>query len=179
AVTTEAPLVAVLTASFRAPVTATRSTEPDGPPPAAAAEQYRAAEEALRTAGMPGLHRGLFPLALLGLRLLHDRPAPTDRHLDWGPYLPWTRPHVLLAQGRDEDARTALAAAPEPPPDHMLEAMWCLTADAAVRLDEREAAARATAVLRDAQAEDAGATSGMLTLGPVARYLANAEALAG
>ncbi|HEY3472078.1 MAG TPA: BTAD domain-containing putative transcriptional regulator [Amycolatopsis sp.] len=179
AVSTEAPLVAVLTAWFRARVTATRSTEPDGPAPAAAAEQYRAAEEALRTAGMPGLHRGLFPLALLGLRLLHDRPAPTDRHLDWGPYLPWTRPHMLLAQGRDEDARTALAAAPEPPPDHMQEAMWCLTADAAVRLDEREAAARATAVLRDAQAEEAGATSGMLTLGPVARYLANAATLAG
>ncbi|NBH11416.1 BTAD domain-containing putative transcriptional regulator, partial [Amycolatopsis sp. SID8362] len=179
AVTTEAPLVAVLTAWFRARVTATRSTEPGGPAPAEAAAQYRAAEEALRSAGMPGLHRGLFPLALLGLRLLHDRPAPTDRHLDWGPYLPWARPHVLLAEGRHEEARTALAAAPEPPPDHMQEAMWCLTAHTAVRLDDREAAARAAAALRDAQAEDAGAAGGTLTLGPVARYLANAEALAG
>ncbi|MBE1496033.1 DNA-binding SARP family transcriptional activator [Amycolatopsis lexingtonensis] len=179
AVTTEASLVAVLTAWFRARATAARSTEPGGPAPAEAAAQYRAAEEALRPAGMPGLHRGLFPLALLGLRLLHDRPAPTDRHLDWGPYLPWSRPHVLLAQGRDEEARAALAAAPEPPPDHMQEAMWCLTAHAAVRLDEREAAARAAAALRDARAEDAGAASGMLTLGPVARYLAKAEALAG
>ncbi|MGV9367185.1 BTAD domain-containing putative transcriptional regulator [Amycolatopsis sp. NPDC003731] len=178
AATTEAPLVGVLTAWFRARVTATRSTEPAGPAPAAAAAQYRAAEEALRTAGMPGLHRGLFPLALLGLRLLHDRPTPTDRHLDWGPYLPWAWPHVLLGQGRAEEARTALAAAPEPPPDHMQEAMWCLTAHAAVRLDESEAAARAAAALRDAQAEDAGAGSGMLTLGPVARYLADAESLA-
>lgn len=175
AATTEAPLVEVLTAWFRARATAIRSTEPGGPAPATAAAQYRAAEEALRSAGMPGLHRGLFPLALLGLRLLHDRPAPTDQHLDWGPYLPWTRPHVLLAQGRDEDARTALAAAPEPPHDHMQEAMWCLTAHTAVRLGEREAAARATAALRDAQGEDAGAAGGMLTLGPVARYLADAS----
>ncbi|WP_103341815.1 BTAD domain-containing putative transcriptional regulator [Amycolatopsis sp. CA-126428] len=179
AATTEAPLVGVLTAWFRARVTATRSTEPGGPAPATAAAQYRAAEEALRSAGMPGLHRGLFPLALLGLRLLHDRPAPTDRHLDWGPYLPWARPHVLLAQGRDEDARTALAAAPEPPPDHLQEAMWCLTAHTAVRLGEREAAARAAAALHAAHAEDAGGASGLLTLGPVARYLANAETLAG
>jgi hypothetical protein len=128
---------------------------------------------------MPGLHRGLFPLALLGLRLLHDRPAPTDPHLDWGPYRPWARPLVLLAQDRVEQARAALAAAPEPPPDHMQEAMWCLTARAAVRLGERGIAARAEAALRDAPAEHAGAAGGMLTLGPVARYLAEAEACAG
>jgi DNA-binding SARP family transcriptional activator len=171
----ESPLVAVLTAWFRARVTAARSTEPGGPTPAAAAAQYRAAEDALRTAGMPGLHRGLFPLALLGLRLLHDRAAPTDPHLDWGPYLPWARPHVLLAQGREAEARAALTAAPEPPHDHLQEAMWCLTAHAAARLGERGVAARAATVLRDARAEDAGAASGMLTLGPVARYLAQAE----
>ncbi len=178
AVRAESPLVAVLTAWFRARVTAARSTEPGGPAPAAAAAQYRAAEEALRTAGMPGLHRGLFPLALLGLRLLHDRAAPTDQHLDWGPYLHWARPHVLLAQGREEEARAALAAAPEPPHDHVQEAMWCLIADAAARLGERTVAARAATVLRDARAEDAGAASGMLTLGPVARYSAEAEVCA-
>ncbi len=127
---------------------------------------------------MPGLHRGLFPLALLGLRLLHDRPAPTDPNLDWGPYRPWTRPLVLLAQDRGEQARTALAALPEPPRDHLREAMWCLTARAAVRLGERAVAARAGAALREARAEHAGAGSGMLTLGPVARYLAEAEACA-
>jgi DNA-binding SARP family transcriptional activator len=171
----ESPLVAVLTAWFRARVTAARSTEPGGPAPAAAAAQYRAAEEALRTAGMPGLHRGLFPLALLGLRLLHDRAAPTDHHLDWGPYLPWARPHVLLAQGREAEARAALTAAPEPPHDHLQEAMWCLTAHAAAHLGERGVAARAATVLRDARAEDAGAACGMLTLGPVARYLAEED----
>ncbi|MEU9315009.1 AfsR/SARP family transcriptional regulator [Streptomyces sp. NPDC048295] len=178
AATTEAPLVPVLTGWFRARATAARSTEPGGPTAATAAAHYRAAEEALRTAGMPGLHRGLFPLALLGLRLLHDRPAPTDPHLDWGPYRPWARPLVLLAQDRDEEARAALAAVPEPPHDHMQEAMWCLTARAAVRLGERGIAAHAEAALRDAGAEHAGAAGGMLTLGPVARYLAEAEACA-
>jgi DNA-binding SARP family transcriptional activator len=179
AATTEAPLVRVLTAWFRARVAADRSTEAGGPGAATAAARYRAAEDALRTAGMPGLHRGLFPLALLGLRLLHDRPAPTDPQLDWGPYRPWARPLVLLAQDRTEQARTALAAVPEPPHDHLQEAMWCLIARAAVRLGERGAAAQAAAALRHARSEHAGAASGMLTLGPVARYLAEAEACAG
>ncbi|MFD4532026.1 BTAD domain-containing putative transcriptional regulator [Kitasatospora sp. NPDC058397] len=179
AATTEAPLVPVLTGWFRAQATASRSTEPGGPTAATAAAHYRAAENALQQAGMPGLHRGLFALALLGLRLLHDRPAPTDPHLDWGPYRPWARPLVLLAQERVEEARTALAAVPEPARDHMQEAMWCLTARAAVRLGEPGIAARAGASLRGARAEHAGAASGMLTLGPVARYLAEAEACAG
>ncbi|MEV0537650.1 BTAD domain-containing putative transcriptional regulator [Kitasatospora sp. NPDC050463] len=175
---TEAPLVPVLTGWFRARAAAARSTEPGGPGAATVAAHYRAAENALRTAGMPGLHRGLLPLALLGLRLLHDRPAPTDPHLDWGPHLPWARPLVLLAQDRVEEARTALAALPEPARDHLQEAMWCLTALAAVRLGERGIAARAAAALRDAHGEHAGAASGMLTLGPVAPYLAAADACA-
>ncbi|MFC7585888.1 pentapeptide repeat-containing protein [Nonomuraea antimicrobica] len=179
AAATEAPLVFVLTRWFQARTAAARSTEPGGPTAATAAAHYRAAENALRTAGMPGLHRGLFPLALLGLRLLHDRPAPTDPDLDWGPYRPWALPLVLLAQDRVEEARTALAAVPEPARDHMQEAMWCLTARAAVHLGEREIAAHAAASLRDAGAEHAGAASGMLTLGPVALYSAEAESCAG
>ncbi|MFI8092350.1 BTAD domain-containing putative transcriptional regulator [Streptomyces sp. NPDC086080] len=178
AATTEAPLVPVLTGWFHARAAAARSTEPGGPTAATAAAHYRAADDALRTAGMPGLHRGLLPLALLGLRLLHDRPAPTDPHLDWGPYRPWAHPLLLLDRGRTEQARAALAAVPEPPPDHMQEALWCLTARAAVRLGERGVAARAEAALRGARAEHAGAAGGMLTLGPVARYLAEAEACA-
>ncbi|MFJ9775129.1 BTAD domain-containing putative transcriptional regulator [Kitasatospora sp. NPDC101157] len=179
AVSTEASLVPVLTGWFRARATAARSVEPGGPTAAAAAAEYRAAEEALRTAGMPGLHHGLFPLALLGLRLLHGRPAPVDPRLDWGPYRPWARPLVLLAEDRTEEARAVLAAVPEPPHDHLQEALWCLVAHAAARLGERAAAARAAAALRGAAEEDAGGASGMLTLGPVARYLAEAETCAG
>ncbi|MGA4959890.1 BTAD domain-containing putative transcriptional regulator [Streptomyces lavendulocolor] len=179
AVSTEASLVPVLTGWFRARVTAARSIARGGPAAATAAAHYRAAEDALaRTGGMPGLHRGLFALALLGLRLLHGRPAPTDPALDWGPYRPWTDPLVLVARNRAEEARTALTMAPEPPPDHMQEALWCLTAHAAARLGERPTAARAATVLRAAGTEDAGGASGMLTLGPIARYLAEAEACA-
>ncbi|MFF9581301.1 BTAD domain-containing putative transcriptional regulator [Streptomyces achromogenes] len=179
AVSTEASLVPVLTGWFRARVTAARSTEPGGPTAATAAAHYRAAEDALAgTASMPGLHRGLFALALLGLRLLHGRPAPTDPGLDWGPYRPWAQPLVLLARDRVEEARTALAATPEPPLDHMQEALWCLTAHAAARLGEHPVAARAATALRPARTEHAGGASGLLTLGPVARYLTEAEACA-
>ncbi|MEU2435616.1 AfsR/SARP family transcriptional regulator [Streptomyces rubradiris] len=179
AVSTEASLVPVLTGWFRARATAARSAEPGGPTAATAAARYRAAEEALAgTASMPGLHRGLFALALLGLRLLHDRPAPTDPALDWGPYRPWTQPLVLLARNRAEEARAALSAAPEPPLDHLQEALWCLTAHAAARLGEPALAARAATALHPARTEHAGGASGMLTLGPVARYLAEAEACA-
>ncbi|MFI2235616.1 BTAD domain-containing putative transcriptional regulator [Streptomyces chrestomyceticus] len=179
AVSTEAPLVPVLTGWFRARVTAARSTEPDGPAAATAAAHYRAEHALAGTAGMPGLHRGLFALALLGLRLLHGRPAPTDPALDWGPYHPWTHPLVLLARNRIEEARTALVRAPEPPLDHMQEALWCLTAHTAARLGERPVAARAATALSAARTEHAGGASGLLTLGPVARYLAEAEECAG
>ncbi|MFJ3704788.1 MULTISPECIES: BTAD domain-containing putative transcriptional regulator [unclassified Streptomyces] len=175
----ESPLVPVLTAWFRARVTAARSTEPGGPTAATAAAAYRAADNDLATAGMPGLHRGLLPLALLGLRLMHGRPAPTGPDLDWGPYLPWAAPLVLQAQDRVEEAQAALATAPEPPGDHMQEALWCLVAHAAAVLDRPETAARAATALREARAEHAGAATGMLTLGPVERYLTEAEACAG
>ncbi|WPO76536.1 AfsR/SARP family transcriptional regulator [Streptomyces sp. KN37] len=172
----ESPLVSVLTLWCRARVTAARSTEEGGPTAAAAAAAYRAADEALKTAGMPGLRHGLLPLALLGLRLLHDRPAPTGPQYDWGPHLPWAAPLVLLAQHRPEEARAALAATPEPPRDHLQEALWCLTAHAATRLGDHDTAARAATALRDARDEDAGGASGLLTLGPVERYLTEAEA---
>ncbi|WP_033217148.1 BTAD domain-containing putative transcriptional regulator [Kitasatospora phosalacinea] len=175
ATTVEAPLVGVLTGWFRARAAAELSTRPGGPTAAEAAARYREADAALRTAGMPGLRRGLLPLALLGLRLLHGRPAPVDPRLDWGPYLPWARPHVLLAQGRRAEAADALAALPDPPPDHLQEALWCLTVRAAARLERPAAAARAAGALRGARAEHAGAAGGLLTLGPVAGYLDEAD----
>jgi hypothetical protein len=72
----------------------------------------------------------------------------------------------------------ALAAAPEPPHDHMQEAMWCLTALAAAHLADPAAAARAAAALTAARTEHAGAASGLLTFGPVSAYLAEAHACA-
>ncbi|WP_372461712.1 BTAD domain-containing putative transcriptional regulator [Actinacidiphila acidipaludis] len=175
---TEAPLVAVLTAWLRARVAAEGGVTAGGPSPAAAAAAYRAADAGLAAAGMPGLHRGLLPLALLGLALLHGRPAPADPALDWGPYRPWAEPLLRMAEGRTDAARAALAAVPDPPHDHLQEALWCLTAHAAVLLGERPAAARAVSALRPARTEIAGAASGMLTLGPVAGYLARAQACA-
>lgn len=138
---------------------------------AAAEAAYRVAVASLDGAGMPGLERGLPALALLCLRLRAGRPAPTDAALDWGPYEPWTVPLVLLAQDRRSDAAAALRAAPEPPRDLLLEALWCLVARAAIALHDRAAIARAHDALAPAADELAGAGSGLLTLGPVARQL--------
>jgi hypothetical protein len=120
---------------------------------------------------MPGLEGGLLPLALLCLRLRHGRPAQSDEHIDWGPYEPWARPLVLLARDRPTEARAALRSLPDPPRDLLFEALWCLAARAALAVDDRETMERAHAELTPAAAELAGAGSGLLTLGPVARHL--------
>ena len=140
-------------------------------PPADVAAAYRSAAIALEGAGMPGVQRGLLPLALLTLRIRHHRPAPTDEGIDWGPYEHWVRPLVLLARGLRADAAGALQQIPEPPPDHLFEALWCLTARAAIALDDRDTMRRAHVVLAPAAAEHAGAGSGMLSLGPVSGLL--------
>ncbi|MEU9184764.1 BTAD domain-containing putative transcriptional regulator [Streptomyces sp. NPDC048484] len=145
--------------------------------PARAEAAYRAAAARLDGAGMPGLARGLLPLALLCLRLTHGLPpdpdpAPDpDPRADWGPYRPWAEPFMLLAAGRRTEARTALRDLPEPPRDLLYEACCALEAEAARRLDDRTALERARRRLRPAAAELAGAGSGLLTLGPVQRYL--------
>ncbi|MET9561414.1 AfsR/SARP family transcriptional regulator [Streptomyces tauricus] len=157
--------------------------------PAAAEKAYRAAATRLEGAGMPGLERGLLPLALLCLRVTHGHPvdpAPEpepepepepgpgpgqDPRPDWGPYRPWAEPFTLLEAGRRTEARTALRALPEPPHDLLYEACCALEAEAARRLGERAALERARDRLRPAAAELAGAGSGLLTLGPVERYL--------
>ncbi|MFG2578473.1 BTAD domain-containing putative transcriptional regulator [Streptomyces malaysiensis] len=163
----ERPLVRVFTEWYRAlRLAATgRSDEAEA--------AYRDAATRLDGAGMPGLERGLLPLALLCLRVERGRPAPTDPDLDWGPYAPWTRPLVLLARDRRAEAAAALRTVPEPPRDLLLEALWCLTGRAAIALGDRETMARARSVLAPAAAELAGAGSGLLTLGPVSRYLAD------
>ncbi|MEU5704809.1 AfsR/SARP family transcriptional regulator [Streptomyces aurantiacus] len=139
--------------------------------PARAETAYRAAAARLAGAGMPGLERGLLPLALLCLRLAHGLPPDPEPRADWGPYRPWAEPFLLLAAGRRTRARTAVRGLPEPPHDLLYEACCALEAEAARRLGDRTALERARERLRPAAAELAGAGSGLLTLGPVERYL--------
>ncbi|MGW8748089.1 BTAD domain-containing putative transcriptional regulator [Streptomyces sp. NPDC055794] len=161
------PLVAVFTDWYRALRLAAT-----GSPYDTAAAAYRAAAARLDGAGMPGLERGLLPLALLGLRLAHGRAADVDPGADWGPYRPWAEPFALLADGRAAEARTALAALTEPPPDLLYEALCCTEAALALRLGDGAALERTHARLLPASGELAGAGSGLLTFGPVDDWLA-------
>ncbi|WP_432252908.1 BTAD domain-containing putative transcriptional regulator [Streptomyces sp. HNM1019] len=170
----ERPLVGVFTTWYRA----LRLAATGRPDEAEVEAAYRDAAARLDGAGMPGMERGLLPLALLCLRVERGRPAPTGADLDWGPYAPWARPLVLLARDRRAEAAAALRTVPEPPRDLLLEALWCLTGRAAIAVGDRETIARAHAALAPAAAELAGAGSGLLTLGPVSRHLTDlAEAL--
>ncbi|MFC5265023.1 BTAD domain-containing putative transcriptional regulator [Kribbella qitaiheensis] len=153
----ELPLVGVFTQWYRALRLAVFEQ-----PGAEAA--YREAAVLLDGSGMPGLERGLLPLALLSL---NGSPAGED----WGPYEPWVRPLALLAEGRRAEAAEALEEAPDPPGDLLLEAMWCLTARAAIALGNRPVMQRAAAALAPAATELAGAGSGLVAFGPVSRQL--------
>jgi hypothetical protein len=163
----ELPLVGVFTQWYRAARLAATTSAPAADVEAA----YRAAAARLDGAGMPGLERGLLPLALLCQRQRAGRPAPADERVDWGPYEPWARPLVLLAQDRRERAAAALRAVPDPPRDLLLEALWCLAARAAIAVGDRATMARAHAELLPAARELAGAGSGLLVLGPVSTCL--------
>ncbi len=161
----ELPLVAVFTTWYRALRTA--ATEP----PHVGESAYREAAKSLDGAGMPGLERGLLPLALLCLRLHHGLPVTADPHTDWGPYESWVRPLLLLAEGRDRDAVRLLADVPSPPGDLVCEALWCLLARAAIQVGDRALMRRARSALEPARGELADAASGLLTAGPVADHL--------
>ncbi|MDA0179867.1 SARP family transcriptional regulator, partial [Solirubrobacter phytolaccae] len=144
------------------------AASPDGPPPpdasspAPAVAAYRAAASLLPGAGMPGLERGLLPLALLSVGVVEG---------DFGPYEPWARPHVHLARGERGRAVAALNDVPDPPADLLQEALWALTAGTAAALNDRRTLERARAHLAPAAEELAGAGSGVLSFGPVAHYL--------
>lgn len=163
----ELPLVGVFTHWYRA----LRFAETGRAQVAEVVAAYRDAARRLDGAGMPGLERGLLPLAFLCVRLRHGQPAQTDEDIDWGPYEPWARPLVLLTHDRPDDARAALRSLPEPPRDLLFEALWCLAARAAIAVGDRDTMERAHAELTPAAAELAGAGSGLVTLGPVAQYL--------
>nr|WP_203615899.1 BTAD domain-containing putative transcriptional regulator [Streptomyces sp. SID13726] len=169
----ELPLVPVFTTWSRALRTAT--TEP----PHLGESAYREAAKSLDGAGMPGLERGLLPLALLCLQVHHDLPVSADPHTDWGPYEPFVRPLLLLADGQDHEAVGLLASVPSPPGDLLQEALWSLLARAAIQAGDRALIRRAQRALEPARHELAGAASGLLTAGPVSGHLdALAAALA-
>ncbi|WFE40284.1 BTAD domain-containing putative transcriptional regulator [Micromonospora sp. WMMD998] len=170
----ESPLTGVFTTWYRAMRTAAT-----GAPLPEAEAAYRSAATRLAGCGMPGVERGLLPLALLCLRVWHDLPADFPDGTDWGPYAPWARPLVLLAADRRADAAAALRRTPAPPRDLLLEALWTLTGHAAVALGDRDAIRRARAALAPAAHELAGAGSGMLTAGPVATHLDRFDAALG
>jgi DNA-binding SARP family transcriptional activator len=161
----ERPLASVFTRWYRALRLAATGS------PQAAEAAYRDAAGRLAGTGMPGVESGLLPLAQLCLRVWHGLPTDFTDDTDWGPYAPWARPLVLLARNRPADAATALRRLPEPPHDLLFEALWCLTARAAILLDDRTLMQRAHTELAPAATELAGAGSGMLTAGPVQNYL--------
>jgi DNA-binding SARP family transcriptional activator len=160
----ELPLVGVFVQWYRA----LRLDAADQASLAEAEAAYREAAAGLTDAGMPGFQDGALSLALLCLRLRHTLPAEPA---DWGPYEPWARPLVLLAQDRHSEAATALRQVPDPPRDLLFEALWCLVARAAIAVGDHKTMERAHTELSPAAAELAGAGSGLLTLGPVSDHL--------
>lgn len=169
----ERPLVEVFVQWFAALRTAASGASVD-----AATRAYRRAAALLGGSGMPGLAEGLFPLAVLALRVGHGRPAEPVPLVDggsadgdsWGPYEPWARPHLLLARGADTDAAAAVRRIPDPPPGLLTEALWAMAGRAALAVGDRRIAERARAALAPA-ADELAAGSGVLTAGPVREHL--------
>ncbi|GAA1680404.1 BTAD domain-containing putative transcriptional regulator [Glycomyces endophyticus] len=162
----ERPLTGVFTAWYTAMRTAATGS------PEAAEAAYAAAADRLSGAGMPGVERGLEPLARLCTRIHYGLTEGAEDGSDWGPYRPWVEPVLSLARGDRDGAAAALERAPAPPGDLMLEALWTVMSRAAVGLRHRPAIERALAALEPAAGELAGAGSGTLTAGPVDRHLA-------
>jgi DNA-binding SARP family transcriptional activator len=172
----ERPLVAVFTGWYRAMRTAAATVGTADPADLAAAEEgYVRAAALLDQCGMPGVAGGLLPLARLCLRVWRGQPACFPDDTDWGPYQAWARPWQLIASDQVTAARDALRRCPAPPPGLLAEALWSLTARAALALDDRARGAQARDALRPAATEIAGAASGMLTAGPVGECLAELD----
>lgn len=172
------PLVDVFTRWYRALRLAADPGRPGGPDAAAEeAAACRAAARSLDGAGMPGLSGGLLPLALLCVAVRHGEPP--DHTADLGPYEPWARPLLLVAANRRAEAAARLRRLPDPPPDLLREAMWCLAGRAAIATGDRAVLRRARTALAPAAAELAGAGSGLVTLGPVATHLADLDRALG
>lgn len=162
----DSPLIAVFTTWYRA-----LRLVLTGRPAREIAEAYRAAAPLLDRSGMPGMQRGLLPLALLSVRVQHNRPLPEPGTTDWGSYTAWIEPLLLAESGDQDAARAALRGIPDPPRDHLAEALWSLVARAADRVNDAQTLERARAALPPARGELAGAQTGLLTFGPVDRAL--------
>ncbi len=136
---------------------------------------YRTAAARLGGTGMAGLEAGILPLSLLchGMQVGSPVIDPSD---DWGPHRPWARALHLLAAGRRDEARAAVR---ESPRDLLFEARTCLTASVAIGLGDRDLMRQVYADLLPASGELAGAGSGLLTTGPVARWLGDLAAALG
>ncbi|MFF3599550.1 AfsR/SARP family transcriptional regulator [Kitasatospora indigofera] len=171
----ERPLAAVFTAWYRA----LRTSETEGWP--AARPQYAKVLADTADCGMPGLTRGAAVLVALGPVMRGDAlPRPGDfAHLDPGPYRRWLDPLLLAASGATEEARQALTTVPRPPHDLLQEALWCVLARAAAAVGHLPVLRRAREELAFAEAEFAGAGSGLVSFGPVTRHLAAADAAIG
>ncbi|WP_328606450.1 AAA family ATPase [Amycolatopsis sp. NBC_00345] len=143
------PLVGVFTQWYRALRTAVTG------PSAEAEAAYRSAAARLSGTGMSGVDNGILPLALLCLRRLHGEESEVDD--DFGGYAPWCRPSGEI---------------PDSPRDLLFEARTCLHAVAAIAAGDRAVMKRLYDALLPAARELAGAGSGLVTLGPVAGYLA-------
>ncbi|MFD6530332.1 BTAD domain-containing putative transcriptional regulator [Streptomyces sp. NPDC060184] len=171
----ERPLAGVFTAWYRA----LRGCETEGWP----AARHRYARVLAETAecGMPGLTRGAPALVALVPVMRGDAlPGPGDfADLDPGPYRPWLEPLLLAASGAADEARRALTRVPRPPHDLLQEALWCVLARAAASVGHLPVLRRARAELAAAEGEYAGAGSGLVSFGPVARHLAAADAALG
>ncbi|WP_167133394.1 AfsR/SARP family transcriptional regulator [Paramicrobacterium chengjingii] len=160
----DSPLVVVFTTWYRALRLALT-----GRPAPEIAEAYRAAAPLLDRSGMPGMQHGMLPLALLSIRIQHNLPLPAPATTDWGPYTSWVEPLLLAEHGNPDAARAALRDLADPPHDHMAEALWSLVARSAGAVGDSATLERARAALAPARNELAGAQSGILSFGPIAR----------
>ena len=106
-------------------------------------------------------------LALLSVRLRHQRSAPNDPELDWGPYRPWAQPLLHLASDNVPAARHAAAALPAPRADHLYDTLWAITAHTAIMLKDNALAVQARDALTPFRDQSAGGTTAMITFGPV------------
>jgi len=166
------PLVGVFTGFYGALRSAVAGRDDE------ARAAYRTTAARLGGTGMTGLEAGILPFALLCLDVRAGRlPDPWPwADEEFGPYRPWARAVRSLAAGRPAQARAAVR---ESPRDLLHEARTCLTATVAIGLGDHALMRRVYRELLPAAGELAGAGSGVLTLGPVARYLGDLAAALG